>query len=108
MPFCLRDLSVPVKPGKKERKSFAVEENTVVVLPLVSKSPHENGFASFGKILVDVLADCSDLSVINIPEFISGARGRISSERFDMASLKSYAERREVSLIEMEKGVVIY
>ena len=95
-------------PGKKERKSFVVEENTVVVLPLVSKSPHENGFASYGKIVVDVLADAADLSIINIPEFISGAKNAISSQRIDISILKSYAMRREANILELEKGTTIH
>lgn len=95
-------------PGKKERKSFVVEENTVVVLPLVSKSPHESGFASFVKVLADVLVDCSDFSIINIPDFISGARDTISSERIDIASFKSYSERREANLLGLLKEITIY
>lgn len=95
-------------PGKKERKSFVMEENTVVVLPLVSKSPHENGFASFGKIFVDVLADAADLSIINIPELISGAKNAISSQRIDISTLKAYAMRREVNILELEKVTTIH
>jgi hypothetical protein len=97
-----------VNPGKKERKSFVAEENTVVVLPLVSKSPCENGFAPIGKIVVDVLADTPDFSIINIPEFIEGARSVISSERVDISEFMSYATRRETSVSEVEKGIAIH
>lgn len=95
-------------PGKKERQSFVIEENTVVVLPLLSKSPHGNGYASIGKVLVDVLADLPDFSIINIPEYIEGAKAVIYSNRVDIATLYSYSARRETDISKIENGVIIH
>ncbi len=97
-----------VNPGKKERKSFVIEENTVVILPLTTKSPHQDGFAEFGRIVVDCFVDCDDLSIINLPELIDGIRATISSKRIDIAALITYAERRGADLSKIEQGVVIH
>jgi len=97
-----------VNPGKKERNSFVIEENAVVVLPLTTKSPHQDGFAEFGRIVVDCFADCDDLNIIIIPELIDGIRATISSQRIDIAAFITYAERRGVDISKIEQGVLIH
>jgi len=97
-----------VNPGKKERKSFVIEEKSVVVLPLTTKSPHQDGFATFGRVVVDVLADCADLSIINLPEFIEGAKAVIYSKRIDISAFYSYAARRDTDISKVEKGGSIH
>jgi hypothetical protein len=77
----------------------------VVVLPLTTKSPHQDGFAEFGRIVVDCFADCDDLSIINLPELIDGIRATISSQRIDIAALITYAGRRGVDLSKIEQGI---
>ena len=95
-------------PGKQEiKKTFSIEENTVVVLPLTTKSPHENGFATIEKVMVDVLADADRFSIINIPEFIEGSKKAISLKRIDIAVFISYAARRETNVSEIaEEGII--
>ncbi len=95
-------------PRKTERQNFVIEENTVVILPLVTKSPHEDGFATIEKMLVDVLADASAFSIIHAEEFMHGIRGAIVSQRIDLASLRSYSSRRKVSIDNLEEGVMIH
>ena len=97
-----------VNPGKKERQSFVIEENSVIVLPLTTKSPHQDGFATFGRIVVDVLADCASLSIINLPEFIEGAKAAVSLKRIDISAFCSYAARRDTDISQVEKGVTIH
>jgi Txe/YoeB family toxin of Txe-Axe toxin-antitoxin module len=96
-----------VNPGKKERISFSVEDNSVVVLPLTTKTPQENGFAKIEKIIEDVLADVSDFSIINIPEFIEGACSAITSNRIDIADLFKYSTRRKEDVSPIAKNAVI-
>lgn len=97
-----------VNPGKKERQSFVIEENSVVVLPLTSEVPSREGFALIEKVLVDVLSDTSGFSIINIPEFVERASEKICSQRVDMARLMRYSSRRKVDLPELFKGGVIH
>lgn len=92
-------------PGKQEiAKSFSVEENTVIVLPLTTESPCKDGFAFIEKILVDVLADLSSFDVTNITEFIEGARNLIKSYRVDISVLNRYATRRKTEVGPIIKG----
>jgi len=88
-------------PGKQEiQRSFSIEANTVVILPLTSEAPHQNGFATIEKIMVDVLADALDFSIINIPELIEGAKSLTTEFRVDIAVLKRYGDRLETSVFE--------
>ena len=96
-------------PGKQEiKKTFSIEENTVVVLPLTTKAPHEGGFASIEKVMIDVLADAEGFSIINIPEFIAGVKKSISANRIDIAVFISYATRRETDISEIMKEAIIH
>ena len=90
-------------PGKQEiQRSFSIEESTVV-LPFTSETPHKNGFATIEKIMVDVLADTPSFSIINIPELIDGAKSLITASRVDISVLNRYAARRKTSLSELIK-----
>lgn len=93
-------------PGKQERESFSIEENTVVVLPITTKTPHQNGFATIEKIAVDVLADVSAFSIINIPEFFRGLSGVIKSQRIDMSQLMKYSTRRKTDVSGLTNSLV--
>lgn len=96
-------------PGKAEiKRSFSIEEKTAVVLPLTTKTPHRNGFATIEKIVVDVLADTGSFSIINIPEFIEGASAVIKSQRIYMSELMKYSTRRKTGLLSLVKGIVIH
>jgi len=95
-------------PGKQERKRFSIEGKTVVILPLASESPHQNGFASIEKIMVDVLADTGDFSIINIPEFVKGASGVIKSQRIDISVLMRYSTRRKNKISGLTEGLLIH
>jgi restriction endonuclease S subunit len=95
-------------PGKQERKRFSIEEKTVVVLPLTTKTPHQDGFASVAKIVVDVLADTGPFSIINIPEFIDGASDVIKSQRIDMSELMKYSTRRKTDISSLINSLVIH
>jgi hypothetical protein len=97
-----------VNPGKKERQSFVIEEKSVVVLPLTSETPHQNGFAKIEKVLVDVLADTSDFSIISIPEVTEGAKNLLRSFRVDMAALTRYSDRRKTDISDLLIDTVIY
>jgi restriction endonuclease S subunit len=97
-----------VTPGKKERESFSIEEKTAIVLPLTTKAPRQNGFATIEKIVVDVLADVSCFSIINIPEFIDGSSGVMKSQRVDMADLMKYSTRRKTDISSLIKGLKIH
>ena len=85
------------------QRTFSIEENTVVILPLTSETPHQHGFADIEKILVDVLADTPSFSIINIPELIEGAKSLTTVFRVDIAILKRYADRRKTSISELVK-----
>jgi hypothetical protein len=96
-------------PGKSEiKRSFSIEEKTVVVLPLTSESPRQDGFASIEKIMVDVLADTGDFSIINTPEFIRGASGVIKSQRIDISILTRYSTRRKTDISGLTEGLIIH
>jgi dihydropteroate synthase len=95
-------------PGKQERKRFSIEEKTVVILPLTSESPRQNGFATIEKIVVDVLADTEPFSIINTPEFIDGASESIKSQRIDISELMKYSTRRKTDISSLINGLVIH
>jgi len=95
-------------PGKQERKRFSIEEKTVVILPLTSESPRQNGFAGIEKIMVDVLADTGDFSIINIPEFVKGASGVIKSQRIDISVLMRYSVRRKTDIASLTGCLLIH
>jgi restriction endonuclease S subunit len=94
--------------GKQERKRFSIEEKTVVVLPLTSESPRQNGFACIEKIVVDVLSDTGDFSIINIPEFVKGSSGVIKLQRVDMCVLTRYSVRRKTDISGLIEGLLIH
>lgn len=86
-------------PGKQEiERSFSIGENTVVVLPLTSETPQQNGFAPIEKIMVDVLADASAFSIINIDEFSRGASNLMMKSRIDISMLDRYSVRRKTDI----------
>lgn len=95
-------------PGKQELKRFSIEGKTVVVLPLTTKTPKQGGFAVIEKIMVDVLADTGDFSIINIPEFVAGASGAIKSHRIDMSELMKYSTRRKTDVSSLINSLVIH
>ncbi len=96
-------------PGKQEiKKTFSIEENTVVILPLTTKTPGQNGFAAIEKIMVDVLVDMPGFSIINIPEFIEGCSNTISSYRIDIAALYKYSTRRKTDVSALTKDAAIH
>lgn len=93
---------VYANPGKAQiRRTFTVEENTVVVLPLTTNSPQSNGFASVEKIMVDVLADVSAFDIINIDEFCQGASNLIRKSRVDLCVLNRYSILRKRDIISL-------
>jgi hypothetical protein len=95
-------------PGKQEiRRSFSIEENTVVVLPLTSEAPHQNGFATIEKIMVDVLADFSAFSIINITEFSKGASSLMQKFRIDISILNRYSVRRKTNVSSLLNSTLI-
>ena len=96
-------------PGKPEiKRTFSIEGKTVVVLPLTTKTPHQGGFASIEKIVVDVLADTEPFSIINIPEFIDGASEVIKSQSIDMSELMKYSTRRKTDISRLINSLVIH
>ncbi len=96
-------------PGKREiEKFFSIEGNTIVVLPLTSESPEAGHFASFEKIVVDVVSDLRTFKVINIQEFAEHVRKLIKSYRIDIAILKRYATRRKTDIGPLLKGIIIH
>jgi len=96
-------------PGKQEiKKTFSIEENTVVILPLTTKTPGQNGFAAIEKIMVDVLSDMPGFSIINISEFIEGCSNTILSYRIDIAALYKYSTRRKTDVSSLIKYAEIH
>lgn len=86
-------------PGKAEiKRSFSIEGKTAIILPLTTKTPHRNGFATVEKIMVDVLAYTETFSIINIPEFVDGASKVINSQRIDISELMKYSSRRKTDI----------
>ncbi|MGD9874173.1 MAG: DUF6577 family protein [Kiritimatiellia bacterium] len=97
----LKDLGYRVyaNPGKQEiRHTFSIEEKTAVVLPISTKTPHRDGFALMEKIMVDVLADLYEYSIVNITEFIEGASRLIEVQRIDISELIKYSSRRKTDV----------
>lgn len=79
----------------------------MVVLPLTTKTPHQNGFAMIEKIMVDVLTDMSGFSIISIPEFIQGTSNAISLNRIDMAAFFKYSTRRKTDISSITGDITI-
>ena len=95
-------------PGKQEiQKSFSIEGNTVVVLPLTSESPHQDGFANIEKVMVDVLADASAFSIINVAEFSEGASTLMRKYRVDISILERYSNRRKTDISNLLNSTLI-
>ena len=99
---------VYANPGKLEiQRSFSIEENTVVVLPLTSESPHQDGFADIEKVMVDVLADASAFSIINVAEFSEGASTLMRKYRVDISMLDRYSIRRKTNISNLLNNTLI-
>jgi hypothetical protein len=93
---------VYANPGKEQiRRTFKVEDNTVVVLPITTESPQSNGFAAIEKIMVDVLADALPFAIINIDEFCKGASTLIRKYRIDICLLNRYSIRRKRDILSL-------
>ncbi len=92
------EYEVYLNPTKREvEKSFSVspEEKTLVIRPLVTKSPVDNHVAEIEKILVDLRMELKTVPLMSVGEFMEMARKTVSSERVNMAELMSYAKRRK-------------
>ncbi len=84
-------------PGKREAKTFAVRDKTVVVRPgNPAQAPVEGHFALPEKILVDLAAEIGVLPLMDAAEFnglfVSVAR----SGRLDIAEMRRYAIRKRM------------
>lgn len=93
------EYEVYLNPTKREvEKSFSVspEEKTLVIRPLVTKSPVDNHAAEIEKILVDLRMELKTVPLMSVGEFMEMARKTVSSERVNMAELMSYAKRRKI------------
>ena len=90
---------VYLNPTRREaEKSFVVNEKTVVIRPIVMKSPVQGHAAQIEKILVDLLIESKLLSLMDPTEFQRMSRRLVTSERIVMSELVSYSRRRKIGL----------
>lgn len=91
--------TVYLNPTKREaEKTFAVQSKTVVIRPLLSKSPAQDRIMKVEGILVDLFVELESISIMDQDEFGGMATRLVSSNRVELAELASYAERRGVSV----------
>lgn len=88
-----------VNPHGKDIARFHVDiEKTVVIRPLISRVPVDGHFASFEKILVDLLVEIRQLPLMDESEYDAVLSNALTSGRVDIGTLVSYAKRRRVSI----------
>lgn len=88
-----------VNPHGKDIDRFHVDrEKTVVIRPLISRVPVDGHFASFEKILVDLLVEIRQLPLMDESEWDTLLPNALRSGRVDIGTLISYAKRRRVSV----------
>jgi len=91
--------AVYLNPTKREaEKTFAVQSKTVIIRPLLSKSPVQDRIMKVECILVDLFVELESISIMDQDEFGGMATRLITSNRVELAELASYAERRGVSV----------
>ncbi len=91
--------SVYLNPTQREAdKTFSVRDKTVVVRPLLSKTPVQDRMVKVEGILVDLFVEQRGVSVMDQDEFKSMVTQLVTSSRVELAELISYAKRRGVAL----------
>jgi hypothetical protein len=84
-------------PGKREAKSFAVRDRTVVVRPgNPSQAPVEGHFALPEKILVDLAGEIDVLPLMEPAEFNRLFSSAAQAGRLDIAEMRRYAIRKRL------------
>lgn len=92
------DFNAYLNPFQYEiKKSFLVEEDTIIIRPSITKAPSQDHFATIEKILVDLYVENEKLQLTEDWEFNNLFIEIISSQRISMASLLGYAIRRKVT-----------
>jgi hypothetical protein len=82
-------------PDKKEvKKQFRLEKDTYVVRTVIQDEPKDNHFATIEKILVDLFVEKDRLNLINVFEFNQIFTNIAGGNRINIASLLSYAKKR--------------
>jgi hypothetical protein len=95
--------------NREANKSFSIARKTVVIRPIVTKSPIHGHLASIEKILVDLHIECKALPLMDQTDFQRMCQNLVSSERIVMSELISYAHRRKVvleDLFENPKSII--
>jgi hypothetical protein len=88
-----------LNPTRREaNKSFSVTEKTVVIRPIITKSPVHGHLAPIEKILIDLNIELKAFQLMDHSEFRKMSQNLVSSERVVMSELLSYARRRKVAL----------
>ena len=97
--------SVYLNPTRREAdKTFSFRDKTVVVRPLLSKTPVRERQIKVEGILVDLVVEQGGISVMDQDELKGMVTQLATSNRVELAELISYARRRGVALQDLFGG----
>ena len=102
----LRDASFNafLDPSKADAaRTFSIRARTVVVRPSISRQPVYKKLATIEKILVDLYVECGELPLMDVAEYKRMFTNLVGSRRIDVAVLTKYAERRNVSIADLQE-----
>jgi hypothetical protein len=89
--------SIYLNPTQFEiKKSFNIEQNTIIIRPSISKEPVQNHLAKIEKILIDLFVETDKTALIDKWEFGKLFDKLVFTNRISIASLAAYSIRRKV------------
>lgn len=92
------DLNAYLNPFHYEiKKSFIVDENTVILRPSITKEPSQGHFAEIEKILIDFYVENDKLQITSEWEYNNLFKQVVAGQRISIASLLGYAIRRKLT-----------
>ena len=80
----------------ESRKSFVVEENTLILRPSISREPSDGKYATIEKILVDLSIESAKLALLGNSEYVNIFQEIVDRYRINIPMLLEYAGRRNI------------
>lgn len=102
-----RGYDVWLHPGKADLANYVPTDRSLILRPLISKTPSVFPNASPEQVLVDLCIERRQLPIMDESEFKDLARGLISQKRVQVSELEFYMKRRRIALQDLLKPSII-
>ena len=92
-------------PRCRDRKAFAIRQNTVVIRPRVTTQPRDGHFVTVEGLLVDLFVEARSLAIMGLSEYWTIFENLAGRYRISIAKLMSYAQQRKPAADDILKAV---